>query len=596
MVSKRKDPLSGYFIKNIGANRGKPRIWLESLEVSSAGMKPGDKFEITLKNGSVLITANPDGSRTVSGKPSKKPGGPDIPIIDINSENLLAIFSGMAAIRLVQFEGAIHLMPLASELRKKERSSRLKHKVRNQIPLSVGSMSHGAGFLSHALHEGLKQAGIESRLSFANEIRPSLLDHASVVNDAWDSKTVPIGAPLQEFAFDNSALSHLERTEVVELGLPCSGASVSGRAKRNTAKAEDHPEVGHLVVGALVILAKVNPAIILLENVVPYASTASASILRNQLRDLGYSTHEKVLSGGDFNALEDRKRWFMVAATEGMHFDWDMLKIPEKKTLLLSDILDDIPEDSPLWSEMTGLKAKQERDIADGKNFMMQIFSGQESSIGTLTKGYAKIRSTDPKIAHPNNPDLLRQVTEIEHARAKQQPPHLIEGLSKTLAHEVLGQSIVRDPVVATGELMGRAIYEFANDIQPENVRQLIEAIATEINDSVSLVVSEIRAPLSGVKYEGPITVSELGATVQDIGNGVGILHKTDTLDHVRLGEVLSVVYPSLKSAPVIEHKSQPAPAMCPKVQVSIEQAAFDFAAPGHSEPEPPRPSFPGMR
>src|SRR5690606_31610596 len=131
----------------------------------------------------------------------------------------------------------------------------------------------------------------------------------------------------------------------------------------------DHPHVGHLVVAALMILAKANPAVVIFENVVPYASSASASILRNQLRDLGYNTHETVLKGADFNALEHRDRWCMVAVTEGMHFDWSMLQLPAKQPLTLSDVLDDIPDDHPMWSEMKGLKAKQERDIAAGKGF-----------------------------------------------------------------------------------------------------------------------------------------------------------------------------------------------------------------------------------
>ena len=58
--------MQGYFVKKLGANRGKPRIWLENLEVSSAGMNVGDRYDVKLKGGVVTLQANPDGSRVVS--------------------------------------------------------------------------------------------------------------------------------------------------------------------------------------------------------------------------------------------------------------------------------------------------------------------------------------------------------------------------------------------------------------------------------------------------------------------------------------------------------------------------------------------------
>jgi len=99
-----------------------------------------------------------------------------------------------------------------------------------------------------------------------------------------------------------------------------------------------------------------------------------------------------------------------------------------------------------------------ERDIEAGKGVRMQVFDAASRRIGTITKGYAKGRSTDPKIRHPDNPDLLRQLMPVEHARVKQVPEHLVDGLSDTVAHEVLGQSVVYQPFVAVGALVARAL------------------------------------------------------------------------------------------------------------------------------------------
>lgn len=67
----------------------------------------------------------------------------------------------------------------------------------------------------------------------------------------------------------------------------------------------------------------------------------------------------------------------------------------------------------------------------------------------------------------------------------------------------------------------------------------------------MALSVVELRAALANVVYEGPVTVNELGAIVQDIGNGVGIIHKSsETFQGVSLGDVIRVSYPSKRALP----------------------------------------------
>jgi DNA (cytosine-5)-methyltransferase 1 len=316
--------------------------------------------------------------------------------------------------------------------------------------------------MCHAIHAGLYREGLDSRLIFANEIRPELLDHAREANDCWESDTVGIAAPMQELAFDRWAMAKLPDVDILEAGIPCSGASLSGRSKRKLGVPEDHPEVGHLAVAFLAIVAAVNPLVVVLENVPQYRDTASGAIIRSQLRDLGYAVHEVVLSGESFNAVEDRKRYCMVAVTNGVSFSMNDLVVPERIPVTLGDALDEVDDDDPRWSAMPGLKAKQERDKEAGKGFMMQVFDGGSTRIGTITKGYAKVRSTDPKIRHPRNPDLLRQLTAGEHARVKQIPERLIDGLCETTAHEVLGQSVIYGPFMAIGALIANALKRWA--------------------------------------------------------------------------------------------------------------------------------------
>lgn len=439
-------------IKSIGENKGTKRIWLQGNALVRSGFEPKTKYAVNKKDGTIVIQKTEAGIklREVS---SRKRADSEIPIIDLNNDTLATMFEGMEKVRVIYKEGEIRILPIASEVRAKERLDDLRNRIKSGTPLQVGSLAHGGGILSHALEAGFAKAGVKTELAFANEYREDLIDHVMANNSAWSDKTIALQGGMQELAFDEWVMRTLGRVNILEAGLPCSGASVAGRAKRALTHAESHPEVGHLVVAFLAIIAVTNPAVIILENVPQYQNTASMEIIRHQLRDLAYDVHETVLDGGDWNAMEHRKRMVMVAVTRGMDFDFSQLQRPAKVERQLQEILEDIPEDDRRWSKMEGLKAKEIRDAAAGKSFAMQLFNGEDTKIGTLTKGIGKNRSTDPKICHPSDPDLLRLPTPKEHAAAKGIPEELIFGLSATISHELLGQSIIYDPFVSVGSL-----------------------------------------------------------------------------------------------------------------------------------------------
>ncbi|CAN7779336.1 DNA cytosine methyltransferase [Cupriavidus necator] len=553
--------IDGYYIKRIGQNRGAPRVWLDR-QTERAGFEPGQRYDVVVQGRTVVLQANPDGSRVVS---SKKDGEKTNPVIDLNSRELLALFDGMSSIRVAVQQGKIYLLPLASELKKQERFGRLREKLEAGDPLAVGSLSHGGGILSHAIHSGLKASGVENRLAFANEIREELLEHAAAHNDAWDENTVPFSAPLQELAFDERGVAQIPKVEILEMGLPCSGESRAGKAKRGLSSGEAHPDVGHLVVGALVILSKANPAAVVFEQVPTYATSASANILRNQLRDMGYVCHERLLRGSEWGALEDRTRWCMVAVSEGIEFDFDQLQPPGRGQQKLGDVLENVPEDHPSWSAMAGLRAKEIRDREAGKNFAMQIFDPDSDHVGTITKGYAKVRSTDPKLRHPSDPNLLRQFLPSEHARIKGVPQHLVDGVSATVAHEILGQGVVYPPFVGVGKHLGESLESVVpgrrparksavivnGDDAPLSAEVRIAALAAE-------VVAELKKPnMQASTYYGRIVAADRDVFIMDVGRQSGIVLERDALDRApKLGENVRVV--CREGRAVVEAQAKP--------------------------------------
>lgn len=442
-------------ITSIGQNRGAHRVWLEGAMLTRAGFTPKTRYQIKTENGAVILTREDKGFRIVSARTRAER---EIPIIDINSAEILAMFDGLEHVKVTFDEGSIYIEPLASELRARERVARATKKLATGEALSFGSLAHGGGVMDDALAAGFEEAGIKTHLKFANEIREDLTEHSINLGRTFTEKTIALNGKMQELAFDNEVMNSVGYVDIISAGLPCSGASVAGRVKRALVHPESHPEVGHLVVPFLAIIARLNPLAIELENVVPYGNSASMEIIRSMLADLGYIVHEAILEGADFGALENRKRMVMVAVTKGISFDFSLLEKPKFTPQTLGDILEPIALDDSRWSKMEGLKAKEVRDAANNKSFAMQIFTSESEKICTLTKGLSKNRSTDAKIQHPTNPELLRVPTPTEHARAKQIPEAMIAGLSATIAHEMLGQSVIYKKIVAVGKLLGQSI------------------------------------------------------------------------------------------------------------------------------------------
>ena len=454
--------LLGYIIKKIGLNRGKPRLWCEGESLSRAGLEKGTRISITLDDGrrTLRIAAADCGEKVISGR---ERNGRQVPILDIESAETLKMFEGFDRIRVLICEGAIYVMPVASDMKAHERIERLVGRLKRGEPVQVGSVSHGGGVLSLAVHQGFNDAGIDTRLAFANEIRLELLDQSESVNPAWQT-TMPLAAPMQELVTDDWAMSRLPKVDVLEAGIPCQGASLSGRAKNGIAKPEDHDEVGHLIAPFLAILSKVNPSVVIFENVPPYASTASASILRTTLRDWGYNVHEALLDGRDFNAIEARQRFCLIAVTRGLEFNAESIAKPIKKDTCLGDVLEAVPDTHSAWKDVPYLHEKQARDRAAGKGFAMQIVNQESRSVGTIGKGYAKWRSTEPLVSgNREHPNKLRLLTPREHARVKGIPEMLIHGLPATIAHELLGQSILFEPFRRVAFAIGQSLAQFCH-------------------------------------------------------------------------------------------------------------------------------------
>ena len=165
--------LLAYIVRKIGLNKGRPRVYLDTMAINVAGFESGKTYsrKVDLEQKRITLTLEKNGQFLVS---RKEKNGQVIPVIDIHSAEVLSSFEGMEAVRIVIEQGVIHIMPLASEINRVSRLERMKQHVENGVVLTAG-VSFGGGVLDHAAHAGLKAAGLNASLQMANEIDGALL-------------------------------------------------------------------------------------------------------------------------------------------------------------------------------------------------------------------------------------------------------------------------------------------------------------------------------------------------------------------------------------------------------------------------------------
>lgn len=435
----------------LGERRGNRRLWLEGTRLANQGIVPGIRFDLRMEKGRAVLQFGEQGERVVS---RRQRNGKELPVIDVNSAELEQALGQAERIRVVIRRDCIEVTVHHHEMAERDRVQRLLAKLADGRPLDIGSLAHGGGILDHAIHTGLRDAGIPSRLAFAVEIEKAYLDCSQQNNEVWDAESVGIEAPMEEVE-----VRKLPKCDVLLSGLPCTGASLSGRAKNGLKRAEEHETAGALYLAFLNVVQATRPSVVLLENVPAYQGTVSYLVINQVLEGLGYTVHDTILDGHALGALERRQRLCMVAVSRDVKgFDFDGLKPVRTREESISAILDDVPEDSERWRAFEYLDAKQERDKEAGKGFSRQVLSGDEEGCGTIGRGYAKCRSTEPFLLKPDGSGLQRIFTPREHARLKGIPEHLIDGVSDTIAHEILGQSVIHPAFKAVGRLLGATL------------------------------------------------------------------------------------------------------------------------------------------
>ena len=431
----------------------KVRLYYDGRWPEGVGANVGSRFFVRFEDWGVSLHFDEEGKNTVSYK--KKSGGL-IPVIDICPKELTQIFQDVDRIEVRFYADRVEMRIFDDELARVERVKAFMADMAEGNTLAAASAFHGFGLLDRAIHEGFGMAGLDLQLKAAFEYDEKIIEAAAEHNPTWTAQTVGFNMRVQKVATD--ILKSLGRVTLFSAGIPCVGASKAGRASNQISMAEQHPTAGALFFTTLKMVEIMNPLVCVFENVPEYQDTASMEIIRSLLSTRGYDVHETVLNANDHGCLERRKRLCVVAVTKGIDFSFESLETLAQKPATIAEVLDDVAADSDKWATFDYLKTKQVRDAAKGNGFKMQVFGPESEYVGTLRSGYHKGGSTDPLFPHPENPEKLRKFTAAEHAAMKGWEKDIVEKMSETLGHIVLGNGVARWPFVAVGKAIAQSL------------------------------------------------------------------------------------------------------------------------------------------
>lgn len=415
---------------HLGSNRGKPRIWIEGAKLSMAGFKRHATYSVCdHADGVIVLKLDPQGLRSVAGRTRNEK---DIPIIDLTMPWLADKYPENAKLRAVFEEGKITISLHHEDANKIEREERLKTNLNNGT-VSEATLCAGAGVSTLALHQAAESVGVQSRVKWLVDMELKYLQVAGQNNYAIDDDTAFIVGKIEEVE-----PQFFTPIDVLHVTMDCAGLSKAGTSKHQLSSTEH--EGATAIFGLVSAIKNGNPAVVISENVTEGFNSPLYQLLTLELNRLGYVVHHRLISGEETPTLEHRNRYWLVAISEGLNegFEWRHFEF-DKPYVTLDDVRDSEASED-MWCENQYLKDKALTDKAAGKGFKRQLLTGDETKCGTIGRHYAKKRSTEPFFVRPDGKERL--FTPIEHCRVKLIPEGLVKGVSPTLAHQILGQSV----------------------------------------------------------------------------------------------------------------------------------------------------------
>lgn len=245
--------------------------------------------------------------------------------------------------------------------------------------------------------------------------------------------------------------------DILLAGFPCQPFSIAGVSKKN-ALGRKHGFLdetqGTLFFDIARILAHKKPKAFMLENVknlVSHDKGNTFKVIKNTLRELGYTVHYKVLDGKHF-VPQHRERIIIVGFLNEVFKEKENFSFQElpEPTAAIRDILDDeIPGkytlSDKLWEYLQGY-AKKHKEKGNGFGFGMTDLNGISR---TLSARYYK---DGAEILIPQAGINPRRLTPRECARLQGFPDKFLITVSDNQAYRQFGNSVTVPLIQSVGK------------------------------------------------------------------------------------------------------------------------------------------------
>lgn len=446
--------LHKYAVKKLAT--GAARIYMQNTDaLRKAGLPENTAINITYSKHRIVVTASKNGTNKIMDTGRG-------PLLELKNKSVANAMGDLTVVTITVRKGVVIFSVHYADKQRMEREQSFFNALVQGKPLRTGSFFSGLGMLSYHIKQGLRKAGIDTQMVFANDSCEIAMECNLAGNPIWDNCAEDAFVQVDTLA--NIDLSLLPQMDFLEIGYPCVGQSSLCKMESRDL---NHPIVGTVFVKLLAAIEKINPAIVLIENTPGIMKSETLRIIQREMP--GYRFESVIVNGHEYGEIEARKRACIVAVSNGLpELNLSNLKPPANpKRNILSDFMENIPANSPLFRTMDHLKRK---DADPSLNFKNKVYTGSESLIATLTAGYAAPRAGSPMIAHPTNPEKQRQVTEKEHGLIRRLPRSLFDQVmmiadgssplvnktgSKAAAHRLLGNGVSKFVWDAVGEFLG---------------------------------------------------------------------------------------------------------------------------------------------
>lgn len=400
--------------QTLGANRGSPRLWLESRRLEVLGFGAGTPLKIEKCPSGIQLRPVADSRNHVSQRTSARRKRP---IIDIAHRELLSPLLGFSEIRI---NAAFKRIVVAPSVRGFHIQKRLEAKP----PFPTVELFCGGGTLSAAI-----AAAPEFTLVAGIEVEPAYAD-------VWQN--AHRNAALFQCDVRQIHATEFPAHDVLVASIPCTSHSTLGRAKKSLAGKPELGDSGDLFLSVAEIVAHHLPLACVFENVPPFGTSLAGLTLAQHLQRLGYSTTATVVNPWrEWNEPQDRKRWMMVATLKP-GFEIRAPGIPFGGTI--ASFLDapadsDRAEAERIAGSIAALQRHRARHAQLGHGFGFTTITRDSSRVPTIVRSYHKI-NTGPFVETPYGLRLLHKA-EVERLMGCE-----INCEHYATAIEILGQGV----------------------------------------------------------------------------------------------------------------------------------------------------------